>query len=88
MTRRIASKACYIVGSLMFILGTLLSGCTAAQQWCDDNPRACEVAVVAGGVCGAAIVGGLALSASHGGVHTRQIGPVAPTCTTNCGGTT
>lgn len=72
---------------LLMLLLVLVTGCTTAQSWCDENPRACEVVVVAGTVCGAAIVGGLALSASKGTVHPRQVGPVAPTCTTGCGTT-
>lgn len=27
MTRRLISKGCYILGSVLFIVGTLLSGC-------------------------------------------------------------
>jgi hypothetical protein len=53
-------------------------GCAGPQQWCDDNPRQCEAAVIAGGVLVACAVSAVAVSFAHTGAHTHYTPPVAP----------
>lgn len=69
--------------AVMLMLIAALNGCASTpQEWCDDNPRACRVVVVGGGVLAAACVAGVAVSLSHNSVAVHQN---AATCTT-CGG--
>lgn len=58
------------IGALLGILAVLLfvlftSGCTAAGEWCDTNPRSCEVVVVAAGAIMAGCVAAVAVSATR-----------------------
>jgi len=72
----------------LLIMVLLSAGCSAAQQWCDDNPRQCRVVVVGSVALACVAVAGVAVSQTRGS-SPRQIGPVATTCTTGCsGGTT
>lgn len=77
----------FLWGVLCLVLALAATGCAPMQQWCDDNPRQCRVVVVGSIATACVVAAGLAVSQTRG-ASPRQIGPVAPTCTSNCNGST